>query len=202
MTTPFPVSEGILCYFSTYMACQGLSPQTIKVYLARIRHLQISIGLPDPTSMPRLCMVQSGIQRCVSEQDSKVTKIRLPITPTILLQMRDYWLPKSADQDAKMLWAAAIICFFGFFRSGVPSTTSFNPKIHLAWGDVSVDDTNSPTTLRIRLKTSKTDQLGNGADVYVGRPHYVQWEDYMAGRGSEPGHSLDSQMDLHSQNAS
>ena len=120
VTTPFPVSEGILCYFSTYMACQGLSPQTIKVYLAGIRHMKISIGLPDPkefTSMPRLRMAQSGIQRCVSEQDSKVTKIRLPITPTILLQMWDYWLPKSTDPDVKMLWAAAIICFFGFFRS-------------------------------------------------------------------------------------
>ena len=62
------------------MACQGLSPQTIKVYLARIRHMQISISLSDPkefTSMPRLRMVQSGIQRYVSEEDSKVTKIRL-----------------------------------------------------------------------------------------------------------------------------
>ena len=70
VTTPFPVSEDILCYFSTYMVCQGLSPQTIKVYLAGIWHMQISIGLPDPkefTSMPRLRMVQSGIQRYVSE---------------------------------------------------------------------------------------------------------------------------------------
>ena len=145
-------------------------PQTS--YLARIQHMQISIGLPDPkefTSMPRLRMVQSGIQRYVSEQVSKVAKTRLPITLTILLQMRDYWLPKSADPDVKMLWAAAIICFFGFFQSGeitVRSTTSFNPNIHLAWGDVSVDDTSSPTTLRIRLKTSKTDQL---VDVYIGR---------------------------------
>ena len=65
--------------------------------------------------MPHLRMVQSGIQRCVSEQDSKVTKIRLPITPTILLQMRDYWLPKSADPDVKMLWAAAIIFAFSNF---------------------------------------------------------------------------------------
>ena len=100
--------------------------------------MQISIGLPDPkefTSMPRLRMVQSDIQRYVSEQVSKVAKTRLPITLTILLQMHDYWLPKSADPDVKMLWAAAIICFFGFFQSGeitVRSTTSFNPNIHLA----------------------------------------------------------------------
>ena len=29
--TPFPVSESLLCYFSTHLACQKLSPQTIKV---------------------------------------------------------------------------------------------------------------------------------------------------------------------------
>ena len=92
VTTPFPVSEAILCYFSTYMACQGLSPRTIKVYLSGIRHMQMVIGLPDPkefTSMPRLRMVQSGIQRHVSEQNSRKTKIGLPITPAILQKMRD-----------------------------------------------------------------------------------------------------------------
>ena len=89
VTTPFPVSEAILCYFSTYIACQGLSSQTIKVYLSGIRHMQMHmvIGLPDPkefTSMLCLQMVQSGIQCHVSEQNSRETKIRLPITPAIL----------------------------------------------------------------------------------------------------------------------
>ena len=180
------------------MAHQGLSPQTIKVYLAGIRHMQISIGLPDPkefTSMPRLCMVQSGIQRYVSEQESQGSKIRLPITPTILVKMHNYWLPKSTETDIKMLWAATTICFFGFFRSGeitVPSTSSFNPSIHLAWGDVSVDNPHSPTTLKLRLKKSKTNQLGNGVDVYVGRTDSPLCPvgaglDYMVARGSDPG---------------
>ena len=75
--------------------------------------MQMVIGLPDHkefTSMPRLRMVQSGIQHHVSEQNSRETKIRLPITPAILQKMRDYWLPKSSDPDIKMLWAAAVIC--------------------------------------------------------------------------------------------
>ena len=29
--TPFPVSESLLCYFETHLACQQLSPQTVKV---------------------------------------------------------------------------------------------------------------------------------------------------------------------------
>ena len=99
-------------------------------------------------------------------------RIRLPITPYILLKMCDYWLPKSAESDTKMLWAASVICIFGFFRAGeitVPSISSFNPSVHLAWGDVSIDNRYSPTALRISLKKSKTDQLGNGVYVYVGK---------------------------------
>ena len=71
-----------------------------------------------------------------------------------------------------MIWAAAVLCFFGFFRSGeitVPHVTGFDPKIHLAWGDVALDNTQSPTLLKIRLKRSKTDQLGQGVDIFVGR---------------------------------
>ena len=43
--------------------------------------------LTDPkefSSMPRLKLVQSGIQRYTSQQHTNTVKIRLPITPTIL----------------------------------------------------------------------------------------------------------------------
>ena len=61
--SPFPVSESLLCYFSTYLACQKLSAQTIKTYLAGVRYMQISLGLPEPnefSSFPRLHKVQLG----------------------------------------------------------------------------------------------------------------------------------------------
>ena len=151
ITTLFPVSEDVLCYFSSYLAVKSLSPQTIKVYLAGIRHMQIAIGLPDPkefSSMPQLKLVQSGIQRYISEQHTKTVKIRLPITLTILHRIWEYWLPKSAKPDIKMLWAAVVVCFFGFFCSGeitVPSVSSFNPSNHLAWGNVSLDNVLEPT---------------------------------------------------------
>ena len=64
--SPFPVSESILCYFSSYLATKHLSPQTIRTYLSGIRHMQIVLGLPEPrafSSLPRLRLVQSGIQR-------------------------------------------------------------------------------------------------------------------------------------------
>ena len=46
--SPFPVSEDILCYFTAYLAKQNLAPQTIKTYLSSIRHMQVTLGLPEP----------------------------------------------------------------------------------------------------------------------------------------------------------
>lgn len=64
ISTPFPVTEQILCYFSVFLVNQGLSPQTGKSYLAAVHSMQISLGLPDPreqSSMPILKRVQAGI---------------------------------------------------------------------------------------------------------------------------------------------
>ena len=41
-------------------------------------------------------------------------------------------------------------------------------RLHLAWGDVAVDDTRDPRMVRCHLKQSKTDQLGQGVDVVLG----------------------------------
>ena len=170
--SPFPVSESLLCYFATYLACQHLSPQTVKVYLAAIWHMQITLGLPEPkeySSMPRLRLVQSGIQHSYSLKYKDPAKLRLPITPSILIA---HWSPCGTNPDIVMLWAAATQCFFGFFRAGkitVPTLSAFDQKKHLAWGDVAIDDPASPQALQVHLKRSKTDQLGKGVDVFIGR---------------------------------
>ncbi len=51
---PFPVSESILRYFAAHLATKGLSPQTIKTYLAGIQHMQIVLGLPEPRAFSSL----------------------------------------------------------------------------------------------------------------------------------------------------
>jgi hypothetical protein len=94
-----------------------------------------------------------------------------------------------------MLWAAAVLCFFGFFRAGeitVPNQSSFNTSKHLSWGDVSIDDPMDPKVLKVNLKHSKTDQLGKGVEVYVGRTKCVLCPvaavvAYMVKRGATPG---------------
>ena len=112
--------------------------------------------------------------------------------PTVLLKMCNYWLPKSNETDLKMCCGLLLLFVFQIFSVGeisVPSTTSFNSSIHLAWGDVSVDNTHFP---RLRLKKSKTDQLGNGVGKYEGRTDSPLCPvgtglDYMAAHSSYPG---------------
>ena len=88
--------------------------------MAGIRHIQVTLGLPEPraySSLPSLRLVQAGIQRSYSQQMPAPTRVRLPITPAVLLAMRAVWHPKADNPDIVMLWAASVLCFFGFFRA-------------------------------------------------------------------------------------
>ena len=160
--------------------------------------MQVTLGLPEPrafSSLPRLKLVQAGIRRVHSQETPISSKIRLPITPAILKELHGYWSKNAGDQDVFMIWAAAIMCFFGFFRAGeitTPTLTFYDPRKHLAWADVTMDDPINPSTLRIRLKFSKTDQFGKGADVYLGKTGcrlcpIAGILAYMVSRGSDHG---------------
>ena len=196
IVSPFPVSEAISCY---YAASQKLSPQTIKTYLAGIRHMQITLGLPEPkefSSLPRLRLVQSGIKRVHAHNPPESSRIRLPITPAVLRQLHTLWSTRAADPDIVMLWAAAVMCFFSFFRSGeltIPSQNAYDQAKHLSWGDVAVDSIHSPKMLKVKLKQSKIDQLRQGVEVFIGKTGcslcpVAATLAYMAIRGSHPGH--------------
>ena len=130
--------------------------------------------------MPRLKLLQSGVAREKAARGEPPLRQRLPITPPLLLGMLDHWtattIPPSNSTaisfDFAMLRAAATMCFFGFFRSGeitVPSRAAFDERIHLAWGDVAVDEASPPSAVRVHLKRSKCDQLGRGVIVFLGR---------------------------------
>jgi hypothetical protein len=86
--------------------------------------------------------------------------------------MQQAWQGGNNKWDNMMLWAAATLCFFGFFRSGeitVPGESSFDEGAHLTFQDVTVDSTSNPQVLKVRLKSSKTDPFRAGIDVFVGR---------------------------------
>ena len=93
-------------------------------------------------------------------------KIRLPIIPGILCKIQSHWSSHlSTNPDIGMLWAAATMCFFGFFCSGeitIPSSTAYDATSHLSLSDVAIDNTLYTKLLQVILKRLKTDQTGKG----------------------------------------
>ena len=172
---PFPVSEQLLCYFVAALANQGLSPATIRTYLAAIRNSQIARGWPTPgggAGLPRLRLIQNGVARVQAQQSRPSSRVRRPVTLDILQRMNAWQAPTATTHDGAMIQAAMLLCFFGFFRAGeitVPSVGGYDPAVHLSWGDVTTDHALNPTVIRVHLKRSKCDQLGRGVDVFVGR---------------------------------
>ena len=165
------MSQSLLCSHISHLANFGLAIGTIKTYLAAIRYLQISQDLLEPRTDPmlNLSLVQRGIQRSRLQSAGKP---HLPITPTILRQLKTLWAGQVIEVDTVMLWAACCTAFFGFFRMGEltsPTVISHGPVDCVSVGDVALDDHTNPSLIRIHQRKSKTDQLGKGVDIYLGR---------------------------------
>ena len=80
--------------------------------------------------MPRLEQVMRGVKRTQAKGGKKGKK-RLPILVEILAKLRTFW-QNCTTGDAEMLWAAASVCFFVFFRSGeltVPSELGYDANV-------------------------------------------------------------------------
>ena len=145
--------------------------------------------------MPKLEGVIRGIKTQQASSRAPCDRKRLPITPDILLKLRDYFQQRSGDPDSFMLWAAVSTCFFGFMRAGemtVPSETSFDPSSHLCITDVTLDSITNPRMVKLNLKTSKTDPFRKGVEIVLGRTDNALCPvtallAYLAIRGRGPG---------------
>ena len=98
--------------------------------------------------------------------------------------------PQQADAVGSVLHSVFQFLWLGEWL--LDSQSAFNQTIHLTWGDVAVNDPANPTMLRIRLKQSKTDQLGSGADIILGRTNtdicpVAALLGYISTRGDRPG---------------
>ena len=169
---------------------QSVAPSTIRTYLAGVRHLHITRGLPNPLEKsPRLDLAIAGAKRLTHQKNH----VRLPITPLILQRMRGVMC---LDQhNHKMLWAASLLGFYGFLRSAeftVPAAQAYDLTSHLSPQDIAVDSHYNPSVIRVRIKKSKTDQFGQGTYVYIGKTNtdlcpVAAILTYMAARGMAPG---------------
>ena len=191
--TAYPATERTLSLFVASMYKDGLAGSTAKTYLAGVRYSQIAMGMDDPDmgSMLRLEYAVKGFRKL----SGGPVRSRLPITPTILGKLKMVWAQSADQMDATMLWAAACMCFFGFLRSGeivVPSATTYNPAVHLSYGDVKADNIATPQYIEVTIKASKTDPFRKGVTVYLGSTGAALCPvaailRYMVTRGSRPG---------------
>ena len=70
------------------------------------KSMQITLGLPEPKEylqMPKLHLVQSGIQHSYSQKHKDPAKLRLPITPSIPYKLKAHWSPCCTNPDIVML---------------------------------------------------------------------------------------------------
>ena len=70
---------------------------------------------------------------------------------------------------------------------------SYSPSIHLGVADTALDSASSPSCLRVRIKSSKTDPFSKGCFVHIGRGTYPLCAlqallSYLTIRGDGPGH--------------
>ena len=99
-----------------------------------------------------------------------------PVTPSLLTSVYQVLLTDPHNCDNIMIWAASLLCFFGFLRSGeisIPNLSSYDPTVHLNYSDISVDNPCNPTIIQVRIKASKTDPFRNGVNIYVGKTGQV-----------------------------
>ena len=79
--TALPATEATLILFATYLATINISHTTIKVYLAGVRYMHVSVGLFsffDKQLTPRLQLTLKGIQK--NQTVTQPPRIHLPPT--------------------------------------------------------------------------------------------------------------------------
>ena len=167
--SPNIVSQGTLGSYIAHMTNNNCAFQSIKTYLSAIRRFQISNRVsPTPlSSLHRLPLVLRGARRHLASTNTE--KPRLLITPAILRGIRASWTSRADEFDIVRLWAACCTTFFRAREITVPSQGSYDPRQHLSSRDIAIDSLQDPQVVRIHLNRSKTDNLGRGADIFLGR---------------------------------
>ena len=127
--------------------------------------------IPGPLykDMPRLHYILRGIKSEEAKHQAP-TKQRLPVTPVILLKVYSVLEDDPSNFD-NMIWAASLVCFFGFLHSGeitIPSVAAYDASTHLSPLDISANIPLQPTVVQLRIKQSKTDAFRQGVNIYLG----------------------------------
>ena len=158
-----PASEHTLMRFCSHLT-DRLHHSSIKVYLSAIRSLHIDQGFPNP--LLNCLQLQRLLQGIKHHQGSSLSQ-RQPVTADLMRIIQ-----RSLDahnSEHIMLWAACCLGFFGFLWAGEFTVDcAFDPSIHLTVQDLQVDAEVNPSSLRVHIKSSKTDPFHQGCFIYLG----------------------------------
>uniref|UniRef100_A0ABM5GIN9 Uncharacterized protein isoform X1 n=1 Tax=Pogona vitticeps TaxID=103695 RepID=A0ABM5GIN9_9SAUR len=164
---PAPVAH--IQQFIVDLHWKGLTPGTIRGKLAALSFYAKANGFRDSAGDFRIRKMLEGWSR----EGGQSQDDRAPISPAILGHLCDLWRLLCKDRYEESLFrAAALMAFFGALRISelVALGKRDVSRRALQLDDVTVRD----GQVRIRLRSSKTDQHGNGCMVILGRCSIVK----------------------------
>lgn len=166
------LTEDVLIYFVTfcYKSLQ-LQLATIKLYLAGIRFHYLQAGMSNPmSSMDRLQCVLRGVKR---SQGAK-TRLRLPITFSILKQMCNFLHAGVFTPNLDLtLQCMCSLAYFGFLRCGEFTVKARNDDVYSYLKCQNVSFLTDHSMFCLTLPTSKTDPFSVGVDIPIYRNNSI-----------------------------
>lgn len=159
----WPPNVEHIVQFIAMLSLSGLSHATARLYVAGIGfHCKVQ-GHEDVTKHFLVAKVLEGLKRsnaCLHDR-------RLPVTVSMLVKVVSK-LPAicSSSYESKLFAAAYCLAFFGFFRVGelAVSRQSYIHRV-ISINDITLD--RSEKILEIKVKYSKTDQVGRGEFLHL-----------------------------------
>lgn len=148
---PIPASPLLLCRYAAFLT-RRLRYSSIKQYFSVIVRIHKQLGLENPcvSSFP-LRQTLQGIRRVLGDRPCR----KEPITTSQLYSLLNYL--NVFDAKHAMVWAAALLMFFGLLRRSNVLCTSqgFDQRLHLRRRDLSF----GKKGLSVTVHWSKTDQF-------------------------------------------
>ncbi len=164
----FPVDEATLLLFAShYFDTYAPNAASVRAAVFAVQSMQVRAGHPPFWSQfRRLHQLIEGMARTVPVAPDS----RCPVTYDMLVAA--HRAINHSSVDGVVMWAAMSCAFFGLLRVSeftARSTSSFDHRRDLSAADLSFSSSGDTPVAILRIKRSKTDQRGVGADVVL--PH-------------------------------
>ncbi len=158
LPTTWPVPVDQLLHFIAYLSISGKSARTAASYISALATIMKLNNFPDSTQHFVVRKALTGMSRLSQRVDP-----RLPITLPLLQQIITT-LPAICNNhyEVCLFSAAYLLAFFGFFRVSELVAASTGDLSQRACSHSDISFAPDFSSLQVHLRTSKTDQLGQG----------------------------------------